>query len=191
MPGVVPSKYHYDLAMARQLLADAGSSFTTNIETTLGVASSDQETLQAAQAQLKAAGVDLVIRPVEQAAGRVTKNAGPMPGKPKPMMDIAVTARYPDPHAALYTQYHSSNWAPAGPNYGFYKNPQVDQLLDAGLAEPDAAKRADIYKQVQQLIIEDAPSVYFATASIQYVTRLKGAAISPTQQLNWTEVSKS
>ena len=193
MPGVVAPKYKYDLAMAKKLLADAGfaNGFKTTIETVPGSSAADQEVLVAAQAQLKAVGIDAAIRQDDQAAGRLVKRAAPVPGKPKPMMDVALSVRYPDPHAALYAQYHSSSWAPAGSNYNFYKNTRVDQLLDQGLSENDPAKRAAIYKEAQEIIQDDAPSIFFATANILYVTRLKGARISPTQQLNWPEMTKS
>jgi peptide/nickel transport system substrate-binding protein len=40
-------------------------------------------------------------------------------------------------------------------NYAHYKNPQFDALWDKGAVETDAAKRADIYKQIQQTVAND------------------------------------
>ena len=40
-------------------------------------------------------------------------------------------------------------------NYAHYKNPQFDALWDKGAVETDAAKRADIYKQIQQIVAND------------------------------------
>jgi ABC-type transport system substrate-binding protein len=37
-----------------------------------------------------------------------------------------------------------------------YSDPQVDQLLDQGIAELDPAKRKDIYVQIQKILIDDA-----------------------------------
>lgn len=41
-----------------------------------------------------------------------------------------------------------------------YSNPEVDELLVAGLAETDLDARADIYKEFQRLVYEDAPLAY-------------------------------
>lgn len=40
-----------------------------------------------------------------------------------------------------------------------YDNPEVNALLDAAKLEGDAAKRAELYKQVQALVAEDLPAV--------------------------------
>lgn len=41
-----------------------------------------------------------------------------------------------------------------------YSNPEMDELLDAGLAEPDPEARREIYTQIQQLFCEDVPILY-------------------------------
>ena len=45
-------------------------------------------------------------------------------------------------------------------NFSKYKNPQMDELLDAGLAETDPDARREIYSQIQKLVSEDVPFVY-------------------------------
>lgn len=47
----------------------------------------------------------------------------------------------------------------AGANRGAYRNPKIDQLLDAGNAEIDAEKRKIIYNQVQEILAEDLPYI--------------------------------
>lgn len=59
-----------------------------------------------------------------------------------------------DPNA-LYAFYHS--YDPKGrPTLSRLSDPAIDELLEQGLVEPDDAKRADIYKQIQRYIIEQA-----------------------------------
>ena len=41
-----------------------------------------------------------------------------------------------------------------------YSNPEMDQLLEDGLAEPDPEKRKVIYKRVQEIFCEDVPILY-------------------------------
>ncbi len=42
---------------------------------------------------------------------------------------------------------------------------QFQDLLNQGVSETDPAKRADIYKQVNQLYYDDAPGILLATAT--------------------------
>ncbi len=46
-----------------------------------------------------------------------------------------------------------------GFNLGKYSNPQVDKLLESGLTELDTAKRKQIYIDMQNAVLEDAPSI--------------------------------
>ena len=50
----------------------------------------------------------------------------------------------------------------------FYSNPEVDKLFDAGAQELDPAKRADIYHQIQKILVQDSPVIWLS--EIQYVT---------------------
>lgn len=66
----------------------------------------------------------------------------------------------PDP----FTLYHSSECSsaerPTTRNYICYANPTVDQLIEAGRAEFDQAKRAEIYRQYAILQSQDLPVIY-------------------------------
>src|SRR5690606_15956156 len=45
------------------------------------------------------------------------------------------------PYDYLWSLFHSGAQGSAGYNWGYYSNPEVDKLLDAGMVEPDEAKR--------------------------------------------------
>jgi len=45
-------------------------------------------------------------------------------------------------------------------NSGGYSNAKVDALIDQGRSEADPAKRAAIYKEMQEILYKDAPWVY-------------------------------
>jgi peptide/nickel transport system substrate-binding protein len=47
-----------------------------------------------------------------------------------------------------------------GSNWSHYANPRVDSLIDAGLREPDPAKRRPIYSEIQKIVAEDVPFLY-------------------------------
>jgi peptide/nickel transport system substrate-binding protein len=52
--------------------------------------------------------------------------------------------------------YHSSQVPPAGFNRGYYRNPEVDRVLDSVAAAASDEERRRLYSQVQRLVAEDA-----------------------------------
>lgn len=65
-------------------------------------------------------------------------------------------ADYPDAENYLAC-FYSKN--PSPPNYTRYKNPQFDALYERSLIEQDYAVRLSLYRQMDQMIINDAPVV--------------------------------
>ena len=65
-------------------------------------------------------------------------------------------ADYPDAENYL-SVFYSKN--PAPPNYTRYKNPQFDALFEKALTETNDSLRYQLYRQADQLMIEDAPVV--------------------------------
>ena len=60
----------------------------------------------------------------------------------------------------LRAQFHSTLHSPNGTsNRSYYENPEVDKLLDAGLAELDDGARKQLYFEAQALIAADVPVV--------------------------------
>ncbi len=53
-------------------------------------------------------------------------------------------------------------------NNSFYSNPEIDRLLGEGAREVDPAKRGDIYKRVQKILVEDSPLIWLI--DVQYVS---------------------
>ena len=65
-------------------------------------------------------------------------------------------ADYPDAENYL-SVFYSKN--PAPPNYTRYKNPAYDLLYEKALSEKNDSLRYDLYRQMDKMIIEDAPVV--------------------------------
>lgn len=65
-------------------------------------------------------------------------------------------ADYPDAENYL-SCFYSKN--PAPPNYTRYRNPQFDALYERSLIEQDYETRLSLYRQMDQMIIKDAPVV--------------------------------
>jgi peptide/nickel transport system substrate-binding protein len=78
------------------------------------------------------------------------------------IINIYTLPRFLDPHAHLYNQYHSAQWGSFN-SCSFYRNEQVDSLLDQAITEGDTGARLDIYAEAQKLIVADQPSVWMYT----------------------------
>lgn len=89
-----------------------------------------------------------------------------------------------DPHGALYGPWHSSQIEEGSQfNRSRVNNPEIDELLDAGIATGDRDERREIYRQLQELIMENA---YFMPnwESHQYHvsrTNVKGLKVNITE----------
>jgi peptide/nickel transport system substrate-binding protein len=67
-------------------------------------------------------------------------------------------ASYPDPDNLAYAGFHSSR------NGGFsnpvYANPAVDKLIEAARVETNDDRRAALYAQFQEAVMDDAPDIF-------------------------------
>jgi peptide/nickel transport system substrate-binding protein len=87
----------------------------------------------------------------------------------------------------IYDTFHSSMVPPVGLNHGFYSNPVVDSLLEAGRVEFDQEKRAQIYHQIHRILHEDQPYTFVnAVPEKRPISkRIKGVVISPNGPFNF------
>ena len=161
--GIIPS-WHWayanldlypkpDIAKAKQLLADAG--YPDGFKLTIGAGSNYQAQVQAAEMlkdQLKQIGIDVTPNPQEWGTYIDTVIT-------KKDFDAAIIGWIGaiDPDDWMYARFHTGEkWNTTG-----YSNPQVDQLLEQGRATTDQTKRKSLYNQADQLIVSEAPFVFF------------------------------
>jgi oligopeptide transport system substrate-binding protein len=69
------------------------------------------------------------------------------------MFLIAWGADYPDPQNFLDVLFHSQSEN----NHGNYSNPEVDALLEQARVMQDQEARFELYNQIEQMILNDAP----------------------------------
>jgi oligopeptide transport system substrate-binding protein len=74
---------------------------------------------------------------------------------PYQMYNLGWIADYPDPQNFLDILFHSDSRQ----NHMGYANPELDEILDKAAVEADVETREDLYRQAEQIIIEDAPWV--------------------------------
>ena len=86
-------------------------------------------------------------------------------------------ADYPDPQTFLETLFRSGS----PENHINYANPQVDDLLARAARADDEATRADLYRQAQRLILEDAVMLplYHGIEYTLVKPHVKGLIITP------------
>src|SRR5690606_5244835 len=100
-------------------------------------------------------------------------------------------ADYPDAENYL-SLYYSKNFAPNGPNYSHFKNDQFDKLYEAAFLETDAEKRAELYTQMDALIMQKTPVVVLFYDEVVRFTRknVSGLGINPINLLELKRVRK-
>ena len=75
------------------------------------------------------------------------------------LFEIGWAPAVPDPDMALWSPLNSSNIG-NGANFARYNNPEIDKLLEKGRELEDGDERADVYKQVQEIINDECPWIY-------------------------------
>ena len=72
---------------------------------------------------------------------------------------------------------------PYGQNHPRYKNDEVTRLLEQGSTESDAAARDQIYRRVQEILVDEAPVIplFWYTAIDPVTSRLHNFRPNATQ----------
>lgn len=144
----------YDLDKAKELLAE--TELADGFDTTLWVYD-DQQVIDTAvyiQNKLAELNINVEIEQFDLGAYYDTLANGN-----HEMFMLGWTTVTADADYGLYALFHSKNHGAAG-NRVFYDNPEVDELLDAGRAETDEEIRQDIYTEIEEILVDEAPSAF-------------------------------
>jgi peptide/nickel transport system substrate-binding protein len=176
--------YPYDPAKAKQLLAEAGypNGFSAELLTyssLRGYNPAGPELAVAVQGYLQKVGVQTTIRKQEMGAFLAEVRSGKYQG----LFAAGWSGDNGDPDNFLHSLFASSGMPVLDTSH--YKNPVVDQMLLDGRRTGDHAKRVEIYKKVQAIILDDAPWIFVNSVLQTRVTRkeIKGFVLNPTQML--------
>ena len=179
MPGFNPELkgLGYDVQAARELLAQSKYGGAVNLPpiilTTSGRGAAIPDYLSAIIQQWKQnLGVAIEVRVLEPEVffyriKEVVDN----------IYDFGWVADYPDPENFLDILFHSDR----PNNAGRYNNSSVDSLLDRANMEKDEARRIELYRNAETLVVEDAAllPLWFGQNSILVKPNIKNYRYSP------------
>ncbi len=185
--------YPYDPEKAKALIAEAGAdgATLTFYVTEGGSGMLDPVPMGTAiQADLQAVGFDVKIETYEWNTFLGEVNPG-LEGKAD-MAEMAWMTNDPDtlPYLALRSEAWPEN---GGFNSGYYSNPKVDELLEAARTATDQDERARLYREMQEIVQEDAPWVFVANWKQNAVTndRVENFGLEPSFLLHLQGVVKN
>ena len=182
--------HHYDLyptrggrgdpAKARVLLAAAG--YPKGL--TLGFATWGSGRLAAGRKpiveSLKKAGIDLKVTTSQQDP-HFEALRNPAKRLEHQLAQSAWRLDYLGDNARQSIPLQYDSRLPPDNNFSEYDNPEVNRLIDRALAEPNPARRAAMWGQIDQRIMRDAPLVplMWEKASFQWASRVHGWVYDP------------
>jgi len=180
--------FAHDPAKARALLDAAGypdpdgDGPLPRLRLSLKTSTAEQYRLQAAviQQNLAEVGIAVDVRSYEFASLMDDVRRGNV--QMYTLQWVGVT----DPDM-LRRAFHSSQVPPSGFNRGYYKNPEVDRLIDAASVSLDEAERRRLYQEAQRLIAADVPyvSLWYKTNVAVAQADLAGVTLTPTAEFTF------
>ncbi|MEN3026974.1 MAG: ABC transporter substrate-binding protein [Chlorobiota bacterium] len=149
--------YRYDPERARQLLAAAGypgGKGLPPLVLQLGMHPRTLSVAEAVQQQLRELGLRVELRQLNfpQHLSMVREGRSMF-------WRTNWIADYPDPENFL-SLFYSPYRAPQGPNTTRFRSPEVDSLYERALSEADTARRFQFYRQMERIVLEEAPWVF-------------------------------
>jgi oligopeptide transport system substrate-binding protein len=184
--------YPYDVAKAKQLLADAGypeGKGLPELVLNVDLQPTNKLVAQAVQEDLRQIGVQVRIESTAWGPFLEKIYAGE-----SLFFQNTWLADYPDPDNWLFSLLHSSQLGELG-NISRWSNSDFDRMVAEAQVEPDQQRRADLYRLAEQLAYEEAPwlMLFWKNNSTLVQPYVKGLAISRldrTPQLNHAPIER-
>lgn len=170
-------KWNFDPEKAKQLVKEAKAegveasfTFSTTSDNNL------RETLQqVVQQQLKDIGIDVSIKNTAASTffGKWT---------PEGTFQVGEWAWLANPDPQITPLFAADQVPPGGQNYYRYKNEKATRLMQESDVTIDESKRADLLKQVQEIMADDLPllPLYQRPVTYAYSEKLSGPKVNPS-----------
>ncbi|HUH32734.1 MAG TPA: ABC transporter substrate-binding protein [Daejeonella sp.] len=146
--------YEYNPEKAKKLLAEAGFPNGKGLpEIKLQTSTTYKDLIEFVQGELNALGFNCKVEVNQTSSLRelIAKNS-------VNFFRGSWIADYPDGENYL-SVFYSKNYVPIGPNYTSFKNKKFDALFERSFYETDDEKRYALYRQMDNLVMEESPVV--------------------------------
>lgn len=167
--------FPYDPEKAKQMITDAGwEGKKVRFDATSGKYIADVEVARALADMISQAGLDVDLQTLEYGTYLQNVNDDPQ------IYLFAWGQPTPDADTAMFRNFHSSN----KPRMR-YANPEVDRLLTEGRSTLDEGARMKAYREVQEILKEEAPwlPLYFVNFTAGVRVEIDGAQVMSTEAI--------
>jgi peptide/nickel transport system substrate-binding protein len=156
----------YDPAEAKKLVEEAGYSKEKPLKTTFIIAQGGTGQMlslpmnEFLQESFKEIGIDVDFKVVELETLYTAWRKGAADPSNAGITANNIAYVTSDPLYAIIRFFASDQIAPVGVNWGGYKNPKVDALINEAKQTFDPTKQDELIAQAHALIVDDAPMVW-------------------------------
>jgi peptide/nickel transport system substrate-binding protein len=157
----------YDLDCARDEIAQSAYADADSIPIVHAYVAGtafEEEIALLFQSTMEELGFDVTLQP--EPWNRLTELAGEIETTPN-LSQVFFGPTYPSPDSMFYTQYHS-NAAGTWASMEWVLSDEVDGLIDAARATADVDEQAEIYRELQALLIEIQPDAFLLTQLVRH-----------------------
>ena len=179
--------YGYDLAKARELVADyKKTTGDSKPKIQMSTSASYLDIAEYLQREYQKIGLDVEVDVNPPSTLTQSISTGKVS-----FFKASWIADYPDAENYL-SLFYSQNFSPGGPNYTHFRNAEFDKLYEAAFFETDDKKRHELYKQMDALVMEEAPVIplFYDKASRFARSNVSGLGINPLNLLVLKRVKK-
>ncbi|HEX2144342.1 MAG TPA: ABC transporter substrate-binding protein [Glycomyces sp.] len=176
--------YDYDADKAKDMLADAGAedltlTFCYPTDVSRPYMPAPKDIFDMIASDLEAAGVTVEAKPITWVEYIPTTRSGECP-----LYLLGWTGDFADPYNFLGTWFaaESTEWG--------FNNPEVFDAIAAANSEPDQAKRVDLWKTANELVMEELPGLPISSSppSIAFAPNVYPPDVSPLTRESFSQV---
>jgi len=159
-------KIKYDLAEAKKLVKEAGYGPDKPLKATFIIANGGTGQMlslpinEFLQQSFKEIGIEIEFKVVELEVLYTAWRKGAADDSMKGITSNNIAYVTSDPLYAIVRFFHSGQIAPVGVNWGGYKNPKVDALIDEAKNTFDPKKQDELLAEAHAQIVDDAVLVW-------------------------------
>jgi peptide/nickel transport system substrate-binding protein len=164
--------YDYDPEAARALLAEAGVAPGTRLKmlTPRGRYLEDEAVAKRIAGYLRDVGLDVTVEALDWPAlmGEIARSPEQVTAD---MVLSGWAPTFPDAGWQLPRLFSSKQWPPLGPAASFYRNPEVEKLIETAHQETNPSRRKDLFCTAEQAVWADAPVAFLWVQSFPVAYR--------------------